>query len=316
MPTALLIDLKRCFRGKKGCVIFMKKPIFTGSGVALVTPFTNDGVNYPKLEELIEFHIAHKTDALIICGTTGEGSTMTMEEHEEVLRFCVEKAKGRVPMIAGTGSNDTSSAIRLSKYAEEVGYDGLLMVTPYYNKATQKGLCEHYGKIAENTKLPIILYNVPSRTGVSISLDTLKFLDEKYENINAIKEASGDVAFAARIKAHTNLVIYSGNDDITLPLMSLGCQGVISVIANILPEETHNICELFEKGEIEEAKSLYLGMLDLMDAMFYEVNPIPVKTAMNLLGFDVGILRLPLCEMEEKDLERLKKALKNYGILK
>lgn len=294
----------------------MKKPIFTGSGVALVTPFTNDGVNYPKLEELIEFHIAHKTDALIICGTTGEGATMTMGEHEEVLRFCVEKAKGRIPMIAGTGSNDTSSAIRLSKYAEEVGYDGLLMVTPYYNKATQKGLCEHYGKIAESTKLPIILYNVPSRTGVSISLDTLKFLDEKYENINAIKEASGDVAFAARIKARTNLVIYSGNDDITLPLMSLGCQGVISVIANVLPEEIHNMCKLFEEGKTKEANILYLGMLDLMDAMFYEVNPIPVKTAMNLLGFDVGILRLPLCEMEEKNLERLKNALKDNGILK
>ena len=294
----------------------MKKPIFTGSGVALVTPFTEDGINYPKLGELIEFHITHKTDALIICGTTGEGSTMTMEEHEAVLEFCVKRANGRITMIAGTGSNDTNSAISLSKYAEEVGYDGLLMVTPYYNKATQKGLCEHYGKIAENTNLPIILYNVPSRTGVSISLDTLKYLDSKYENINAIKEASGDVAFAARIKAHTNLVIYSGNDDITLPLMSLGSEGVISVIANILPEEIHNMCELFKNGKLEEANKIYLETLDLMDAMFYEVNPIPVKTAMNILGFDVGGLRLPLCEMEEKNLERLKMALRDYGILK
>lgn len=292
----------------------MKKPIFTGSGVALVTPFTESGINYPKLEELIEFHIAHKTDALIICGTTGEGSTMTMEEHEQVLKFCVEKANGRIPMIAGAGSNDTNSAIRLCQYAESVGYDGLLMVTPYYNKATQKGLCAHYGKIAESTKLPIILYNVPSRTGVSISLDTLKYLDEKYENINAIKEASGDVAFAAKIKAHTNLAIYSGNDDVTVPLVAIGCQGVISVIANILPEETHNMCKLAEEGNLAEANKLFLGMLDIMDAMFYEVNPIPVKTAMNLLGFDVGILRLPLCEMEEKNLERLKTAIEGYGL--
>ena len=292
----------------------MKRPIFTGSGVALVTPFTETGVNYPKLEELIEFHIAHKTDALIICGTTGEGSTMTMEEHEEVLKFCVDKAKGRIPMIAGTGSNDTNSAIRLCQYAESVGYDGLLLVTPYYNKATQKGLCAHYGKIAESTKLPIILYNVPSRTGVSISLDTLKYLDERYDNINAIKEASGDVAFAAKIKAHTNLCIYSGNDDVTVPLIAIGCQGVISVIANILPEETHNMCVLAERGNLAEANELFLGMLDIMDAMFYEVNPIPVKTAMNLLGFDVGILRLPLCEMEEKNLERLKTAIINYGL--
>ncbi len=292
----------------------MKRPIFTGSGVALVTPFTQTGVNYTKLEELIEFHIAHKTDALIICGTTGEGSTLTMDEHEETLKFCAEKAKGRIPMIAGTGSNDTNSAIHLCRYAEKVGYDGLLMVTPYYNKSTQKGLCLHYGKIAESTKLPIILYNVPSRTGVSISLDTLKYLDERYENINAIKEASGDVAFAAKIKAHTNLVIYSGNDDVTVPLMAIGCQGVISVIANILPEETHNMCKLVEHGMLDDANKLYLDMLDIMDAMFYEVNPIPVKTAMNLLGFDVGFLRLPLCEMEEKNLERLKAAMKGYGL--
>lgn len=292
----------------------MKRPIFTGSGVALVTPFTESGINYPKLEELIEFHITHKTDALIICGTTGEGSTMTMDEHEEVLKFCVDKANGRIPMIAGTGSNDTNSAISLCQYAESVGYDGLLLVTPYYNKATQKGLCAHYGKIAESTKLPIILYNVPSRTGVSISLDTLKYLDEKYENINAIKEASGDVAFAAKIKAHTNLVIYSGNDDVTVPLVAIGCQGVISVIANILPEETHNMCMLAEQGKLDEANKIFLAMLDIMDAMFYEVNPIPVKTAMNLLGFDVGILRLPLCEMEEKNLERLKTAMINYGL--
>ncbi len=294
----------------------MKKPVFTGSGVALVTPFAGSEVNYKKLEELIDFHITHKTDALIICGTTGESSTLSMAEHKDVLKFCIEKAKGRIPMIAGTGSNDTSGAVRLSKYAEDLGYDGLLLVTPYYNKATPKGLCEHYGRIAESTKLPLILYNVPSRTGVSISLDTLKYLDERYENINAIKEAGGDVAFAAKIKAHTNLVIYSGNDDVTLPLMSFGGQGVISVVANILPEETHNMCELTRKGDLEGANEIYLGMLDVMDAMFFEVNPIPVKTAMNLMGFDVGGFRLPLCEMEENNVERLKKALMNYGLLK
>lgn len=292
----------------------MKKPVFTGSGVALVTPFSDTGVNFDKLGELLEFHVAHKTDALIICGTTGEGSTLSNEEHMEVLKFCFDKIAGRLPMIAGTGSNDTSNAVHLSKFAESVGYDALLMVTPYYNKATQKGLCAHYGKIAESVKMPIILYNVPSRTGVSISLETLKFLDENYENINAVKEASGDVAFAAKIKAHTNLCIYSGNDDVTLPIMALGGQGVISVVANILPEEMHNICEEYEKGNLEEAKKIYLSMLDVMESMFYEVNPIPVKTAMNLLGFEVGGMRLPLCEMEEKNVERLKTALINYGL--
>lgn len=294
----------------------MKKPVFTGSGVALVTPFSETSVNYQKLAELIEFHIANKTDALIICGTTGEGSTLSMQEHEAVLEFCIRHSAGRIPMIAGTGSNDTKSAVYLCKYAEKIGYDGLLLVTPYYNKATQKGLCEHYGTIAENTDLPIILYNVPSRTGVSISLETMKFLDEKYENINAVKEASGDVAFAAKIKAHTNLCIYSGNDDVTVPIIALGGQGVISVVANILPEETHNMCELCAEGKLKEANEIYLGMLDVMDAMFYEVNPIPVKTAMNLLGFSVGGFRLPLCEMEDKNVERLKKALLDYGILK
>ncbi len=292
----------------------MKKPVFTGSGVALVTPFSDKGVNFDKLGELLEFHVAHKTDALIICGTTGEGSTLSNEEHMEVLKFCIEKIDGRLPMIAGTGSNDTNNAIYLSKFAESVGYDALLLVTPYYNKATQKGLCAHYGKIAESVKLPIVLYNVPSRTGVSISLETLKFLDKNYKNINAIKEASGDVAFAAKIKAHTNLCIYSGNDDVTLPIMALGGQGVISVVANILPEETHNICEEYGKGNLEKAKKIYLSMLDVMDSMFYEVNPIPVKTAMNLLGFEVGGMRLPLCEMEEKNVERLKIALTDYGL--
>lgn len=293
----------------------MKKPLFKGSGVALVTPFNkSEGVNYFELKKLIEFQIASGTQAVVILGTTGEASTITYEEREKIIRFCVSQVNKRIPLIVGTGSNSTAVSINLSVQAEKLGADGVLVVTPYYNKCNQKGLIEHYKTIAKNIKIPIILYNVPSRTGVSISLDTLKYLDEKYENINAIKEASGDVAFAAKIKAHTNLVIYSGNDDVTVPLVAIGCQGVISVIANILPEETHNMCMLAEQGKLDEANKIFLAMLDIMDAMFYEVNPIPVKTAMNLLGFDVGILRLPLCEMEEKNLERLKTAMINYGL--
>ena len=277
----------------------MKKLIFKGSGVALITPYAESGVDYQALEKLLNFHLDHKTDALIICGTTGEASTMTEEEHKAVLRFCVEKVGGRLPMIAGTGNNNTEKTIRLSQYAEEIGYDGLLLVTPYYNKTTQKGLKEHFGVIADAVDIPIILYNVPSRTGVAISLDTLLYLDKNYGNVVAVKEASGDVAFAARIVAETDLAVYSGNDDVTLPIMSVGGQGVISVVANIIPEEIHNLCVDYETGNIECAKASFLKMLKLMDAMFYEVNPIPVKTAMNLLGFNAGKLRLPLCTMED-----------------
>ncbi len=291
----------------------MKKLIFKGSGVALVTPFSESGINYQALEELLKFHLEHKTDALIICGTTGEASTMTEEEHKSVLRFCAEKVGGRLPMIAGTGNNNTEKSIRLSQYAEEIGYDGLLMVTPYYNKTTQKGLKEHYGAIADAVNIPIVLYNVPSRTGVSISLDTLLYLDKNHGNIVAVKEASGDVAFAARIVAETDLAVYSGNDDVTLPIMAVGGCGVISVVANIIPEEMHNLCEDYENGNTERAKANFLKMLKLMDAMFYEVNPIPVKTAMNLLGFNAGKLRLPLCTMEDANLEKLKKTLTEYG---
>lgn len=291
----------------------MKKLIFKGSGVALVTPFSESGIDYPALEQLLNFHLEHKTDALIICGTTGEASTMTEEEHKSVLRFCAEKVGGRLPMIAGTGNNNTEKSIRLSQYAEEIGYDGLLLVTPYYNKTTQKGLKEHYGAIADAVNIPIILYNVPSRTGVSISLETLLLLDKNYGNIVAVKEASGDVAFAARIVAETDLAVYSGNDDVTLPIMAVGGCGVISVVANIIPEEMHNICEDYETGNTECAKSGFLKMLKLMDSMFYEVNPIPVKTAMNLLGFNAGKLRLPLCAMEDTNLEKLKKTLTEYG---
>lgn len=292
----------------------MKKPVFTGSGVALITPYLENGVDYEKLAELIEFHIENHTDALIVCGTTGESATMSIEEHKEVLKFCAEKANGRIVMIAGTGSNDTGAAVSLSRYAEGIGYDALLVVTPYYNKATQKGLKMHFGAIADSVKIPIILYNVPSRTGVSISLDTFRYLDKNYDNIVAVKEATGDVALAAVIKAETDLVVYAGNDDIIVPILALGGSGVISVVANILPRETHDMCVDYMEGRLDAARDSYLGMLDLMHALFIEVNPVPIKTAMNLLGFNVGKLRLPLCEMEEGNLEKLKNSLTNYGL--
>ncbi len=291
----------------------MKTPVFTGSGVAIVTPFDESGINFKKLEELFLFHLENKTDAIIVCGTTGEASTMSEDEQKAVLRFSVEKLGGKIKMIAGTGSNDTQKAIRMTKYAEDLGYDAVLLVTPYYNKTTQRGLIMHYGEIANSCNIPIILYNVPSRTGVSLSLDTLKKLDAAYANIIAIKEASGDVAFAAKIKAETDLVIYSGNDNVTLPILSVGGAGVISVVANILPYQMHEICAEFESGNFAAAQKLFLSMLDVMDAMFIEVNPIPVKTAMNILGFDVGKLRLPLYEMEDGNIAKLKTALKNFN---
>lgn len=293
----------------------MKNPVFTGSAVALVTPFTASGeVNYDKLSELIEFHIENHSDALVICGTTGESSTMSEETHMEVLKFCADKAKGRISMIAGTGSNDTKAALLISKYAEEVGYDALLVVTPYYNKATQKGLRMHFGAIADAVNIPIILYHIPGRTGVKISLDTFKYLDKNYANITAVKEATGDVAFAAKLKAETDLVIYAGNDDIIVPIMSIGGKGVISVVANILPKETHDICADFENGQIEKSRNDFLKMLDLINTLFIEVNPTPIKTAMNLLGYEVGGFRLPLCDMEDENLAILKKSLENYGL--
>lgn len=292
----------------------MKEPIFTGSGVALVTPFNDTGVDYDKLSELLEFHIAHKSDSLAICATTGESAAMSLEEHCDVLKFCAEKVNGRIPLIAGTGSNDTHSAVLLSKYAEQVGYDGLLLVTPYYNKTTQKGLKKHFGVLAESVSIPIILYNIPGRTGMSISLDTFKYLDKTYPNINGVKEATGNVALAAQICAETELNVYSGNDDIIVPIMSVGGKGVISVVANILPDETHDICADYMNGNVEKSRKQFLGMLDLIHALFIEVNPIPIKTAMNLLGYNVGKLRMPLCDMEEENLEKLKASLVNAGL--
>lgn len=293
----------------------MKEPIFKGSGVALITPFEDEGINYKKLEELLEFQLKNGTDAIVICGTTGEASAMSEDEHMKVLEFCIEKMRGKTKMLAGTGSNNIDKAVRLSRYAEKLRYDGVLVVTPYYNKATQKGLIEYYGTIAKTIKIPIVLYNVPSRTGVSISLDTLKILDESYPNIIGVKEASGDVAFAAKIKAATNLIVYSGNDDVTIPIMAAGGDGVISVVGNIFPDAVHRFCKDFIDGNIDLARERFLAMLEIMDAMFIEVNPIPVKTAMNLIGFDVGELRLPLCEMEEVNVEKLKTVLKKYGRL-
>lgn len=295
----------------------MKKLPFTGSGVALITPFHADGTpNYEKLDEILEMHIANKTDAVIVCGTTGEASTLPDNEHLEILRHTVKTVAGRIAVIGGTGSNYTDHAIEFSKKAEEFGCDGVLCVTPYYNKASQKGLVAHYTAIANAISIPVIMYNVPSRTGVNISVEALKEL-AKVENIVAIKEASGNMSYATKIRSEVpELHMYSGNDDLIVPIMSIGGKGVISVVANILPEETHNICQYYLDGKTEESLKLQLEMLDVINNLFIEVNPIPVKTAMNVLGYEVGGLKLPLCDMEEKNLEILKKSLENYGVKK
>lgn len=293
----------------------MKQTLFTGSGVALITPFTKDGVDYEKLAQLIEFHVNNGTDAIISCGTTGESATMPDKEHCEVIRFTVEKTAGRIPVIAGTGSNDTAHCVELSKEAEKLGADGLLLVTPYYNKATQKGLIRHYEMVADAVKLPLILYNVPSRTGVNILPETCLELS-KLENITAVKEASGSVVQAMQIKRLCGdaLDIYSGNDDLTVPLLAIGGKGVISVAANILPQEMHDMVAWYLAGETQKSLDLQLKLLPLIDALFAEVNPIPVKTAMNLMGMQVGDLRMPLCEMGEKGLAVLKQAMADYGL--
>ena len=289
--------------------------IFKGSGVAIVTPFNERGVDFKKLEELIEWHITSMTDAIIVCGTTGEASTMTEQERKETIKFVVDVVNKRIPVIAGTGSNNTAATISMSKWAENIGVDGLLVITPYYNKTTQKGLVEHFSVIANSVTSPIIIYNVPSRTGLNITPSTLLKLCT-VQNIVAIKEASGDISQIAQIKAlcGDNLDIYSGNDDQVIPILSLGAIGVISVLANIIPTDMHNMCELYLKGEHAAALKIQLGYLALNSAVFIETNPIPVKTAMNLMGLEVGPLRLPLCEMEENTLKILKKELKAYNI--
>lgn len=292
--------------------------IFKGAGVAIVTPFKENGsVNYDKFAELIEFQIAGGTDAIIVCGTTGESSTLTHEEHLDVIRFCAERVKGRIPVVAGTGSNCTETAVYLSTEAEKYGVDGLLLVTPYYNKATQNGLYAHYKKIADSVKLPIILYNVPSRTGCNIMPQTVARLCTEVENIVGVKEASGNISQITKVKALAGdkVDLYSGNDDQIVPILSLGGVGVISVLSNVAPKQTHEICQKFFDGDVAGSAAGQLRAIDLCDALFSEVNPIPVKAALNLMGKAVGGTRMPLSEMEPANVERLKKAMQEYGIL-
>ncbi|NOW06547.1 4-hydroxy-tetrahydrodipicolinate synthase [Clostridium beijerinckii] len=294
----------------------MKDIIFTGAAVAIVTPFTEDGINFSELKKLIDFNIENGTDAIVIAGTTGESSTMTDEEHREVIRFTVEYVNKRVPVIAGTGSNDTVYAVQLSKYAESVGADALLLVTPYYNKTTQTGLIKHYNYIADRVNIPIILYNVPSRTGVNITPETYAEL-AKHPRIVATKEASGDLSAIAKIKAlcKDELNIYSGNDDQIVPILSLGGKGVISVFSNIMPKESHEICSLYFEGKVEESCNLQTKYLDLINTLFIEVNPIPVKTALGIMGYNVGPLRMPLFPMEGKNLEKLREELAKNNLI-
>lgn len=283
----------------------------------MVTPFKeNMEVDYEKLRELVEFHVEHKTDAIIVCGTSGESSTLTVEEHLECIAVVAEQANGRIPVIAGTGSNDTTTAIELSQEAEKCGVDGLLIVTPYYNKCTQNGLIQHYTKIAESVSIPIIMYNVPSRTGTNILPATAVKLAKEVENIVAIKEASGNISQVAELAHLANgcIDIYSGNDDQILPLMSLGGIGVISVTANIIPDDTHDLCAKFFEGDTEGSRELQLKAIDLCKALFCEVNPIPVKKATQLLGQTNGKVRLPLTEMEPEHAAQLEKAMRDYGI--
>ena len=292
--------------------------IFKGAGVAVVTPMkNNEEVNYEKLEELINWQIDQGTDAIIIAGTTGESSTLTMEEHAEVIKAAVEFTKHRVPVVAGTGSNCTRTAIQLSQEAEEFGADGLLIVTPYYNKATQAGLVKHYTQIAQNTKCPIILYNVPGRTGCNLLPETVATLVKNNSNIVGLKEATGNVAQASKTMLLTDgkIDLYSGEDGIVLPLLSIGGKGVISVWSNVAPKQVHDMCDSFFKGDLATAQRLQREALPLIDALFSEVNPIPVKEALNLMGKEVGPVRSPLCEMAEKTKAQLAEAMRAYGIL-
>lgn len=292
--------------------------IFKGAGVAIVTPMKANGeVNYEKFAALIEFQIENGTDAIIVCGTTGEASTLSHEEHLEVIKYCTEKVAGRVPVIAGTGSNSTETAIYLSTEAEKYGVDGLLLVSPYYNKATQNGLYTHFKTVADAVKLPIILYNVPGRTGCNILPDTIVRLVTEVENIVGVKEASSNISQIARLaaKAGGKVDIYSGNDDQIVPILSLGGIGVISVLSNVAPRQTHDICEKYFAGDVKGSMELQLKAMDLCDALFCEVNPIPVKKALNLMGMEAGGLRLPLTEMEEANVKKLEKAMKDFGIL-
>ncbi len=294
--------------------------IFTGAGVAIVTPFQENGeVDFQKFEQNMEYQIENGTDAIIVCGTTGESSTLTHEEHIECIRFAVEKTGGRIPVIGGTGSNCTETAIYLSKEAQKAGVDGLLLVTPYYNKATQKGLVEHFTMIAKEVDIPILLYNIPGRTGgVNILPETTAKLCKTVDLIVGVKEATGDISQVAKLMylADGEIDVYSGNDDQTVPILSLGGKGVISVLSNIAPRQTHDMVEYYLKGDIKGSRDLQLKAIPLIEALFCEVNPIPVKKAMSLMGMGTGVLRRPLTQMEEPHVEQLKQAMKDFGLLR
>jgi len=293
----------------------MKTPIFTGAATAVVTPFRGYEIDYDKMAEIIEQQVSGGISALVVCGTTGENATQPVDEHEKLVDFCTEKVNGRMKVIAGVGSNDTMTSVRLATSAKKSGVDGILMVTPYYNKTTQRGLVKHFSTVADQVDIPMILYNVPSRTGVGIAVDTYKTLS-KHPNINGAKEASGDLSLFARTRAACGdeLNIWSGNDDNTIPMMSMGAKGVISVASNIVPQVVTDICKLCFENRYQEASTLYFKFADLFAGLFMEVNPIPIKTAMNLMGMDVGNLRLPLCDMAPENLEKLKKIMVDAGL--
>lgn len=294
----------------------MKNTIFKGCGTAIATPFTENGVNFEEFGKLLEEQIKQEVDAIIVCGTTGESATMTDKERKDTIKFAIDKVAKRAKVIAGTGSNNTRAAVELSKYAESVGADGILVVTPYYNKTTQAGLIEHYKTIAEAVTVPIIMYSVPSRTGVNINPETCLELS-KIKNIVAIKEASGNLSQVAKIASlcRDNLDIYSGNDDQIVPILSLGGKGVISVLSNVMPRYTHDMTQKFFDGKIREATQMQLDAIDLIDALFSEVNPIPVKYALNLIGYNYGKPRLPLVELSAKNQERMRCAMKNHNLI-
>ncbi|MBR3601693.1 MAG: 4-hydroxy-tetrahydrodipicolinate synthase [Lachnospiraceae bacterium] len=293
--------------------------VFTGAGVAIVTPFKENGeVNYEEFAKQIELQIAGETDAIIVCGTTGEASTLSHEEHLDVIRYCVKVVNGRIPVVAGTGSNCTETAVYLSQEAEKAGADALLVVTPYYNKATQKGLYEHFKIVADSVKIPVILYNIPGRTGgVNILPETVVRLCTEVENIVGVKDATGNISQVAKMMALANgkVDLYSGNDDQIVPMLSLGGKGVISVLSNIAPKQTHDICAKYFEGDVEGSRKIQLEAIELIDALFCEVNPIPVKKALNLMGLNAGILRRPLTEMEDVNAAKLEKAMKGFGLL-
>ena len=294
----------------------MKTPVFEGAGVAIVTPFNKKGIDFDSLGNLIDFQINNGTDSIIICGTTGESSTMTDEEHKAAIEFAVKHTNRRVPVVAGTGSNDTTYAVELSKHAESVGADALLHVTPYYNKCSQKGLVKHFTAAADAVKIPVIVYDVPSRTGMTISIEAYAEL-AKHPNINGTKEACGSLSHIAKIRraCGDDMNIWSGEDDQVVPMMSLGGKGVISVVSNIMPKEMHEMCAYALKGDFVNAGRMQIELLDVCNNMFIDVNPIPVKTALNLMGMNAGLLRLPLCEPDEKGLAVIKACLKNHNLI-